>query len=153
MRAVQHILLVMIVTTVLAWGFSLIMGMYIETPRYFVGLQRGGILIINASAGQAGADVGGYGISFTDYSAFAATGTGTPMYLYWPHLSPSDFSIIPLWTILLIAIPPWFVLYRRARELRRRRREGCCMSCGYDLSSNESGVCPECGAAAEVRTT
>ena len=24
---------------------------------------------------------------------------------------------------------------------------GCCCRCGYDLTGNESGVCPECGAA------
>ena len=29
------------------------------------------------------------------------------------------------------------------RELRRRARR--CMGCGYDLTGNTSGVCPECG--------
>lgn len=30
--------------------------------------------------------------------------------------------------------------------LRRRRRvRGLCVKCGYDLTGNESGVCPECG--------
>ena len=27
----------------------------------------------------------------------------------------------------------------------RRRREGRCRQCGYDLTGNVSGVCPECG--------
>lgn len=27
----------------------------------------------------------------------------------------------------------------------RRRRWGMCLRCGYDLTGNESGVCPECG--------
>ena len=33
-----------------------------------------------------------------------------------------------------------------ARRLRRRRRAlGLCPGCGYDLTGNVSGVCPECG--------
>ena len=27
----------------------------------------------------------------------------------------------------------------------RRKRRGCCVDCGYDLSGNRSGRCPECG--------
>jgi len=28
---------------------------------------------------------------------------------------------------------------------RHRRARGLCIDCGYDLTGNESGVCPECG--------
>ena len=28
---------------------------------------------------------------------------------------------------------------------RRRPKPGCCSSCGYDLTGNVSGRCPECG--------
>ena len=34
--------------------------------------------------------------------------------------------------------------YRRYR----RRKKGLCLTCGYDLTGNESGVCPECGSKA-----
>ena len=38
----------------------------------------------------------------------------------------------------------------RPVELARRRRErGQCVPCGYDLSWNATGICPECGAAVE----
>ena len=40
-------------------------------------------------------------------------------------------------------IPPW---RRRARR-RRRVAERQCLHCGYDLTGNVSGVCPECGNA------
>ncbi len=36
------------------------------------------------------------------------------------------------------------------RELRRRR-PGRCTSCGYDLTGNQSGTCPECGATTVAR--
>ncbi len=34
------------------------------------------------------------------------------------------------------------------RQLERART-GLCLSCGYDLTGNESGVCPECGTEVE----
>lgn len=34
---------------------------------------------------------------------------------------------------------------RQATRLRERLRNGHCVSCGYDLTGNISGVCPECG--------
>ena len=39
----------------------------------------------------------------------------------------------------------------RARyDTRQRYRHGHCQKCGYDLTGNESGVCPECGMAIEA---
>jgi hypothetical protein len=36
----------------------------------------------------------------------------------------------------------------RPREIRAERLEkGQCLRCGYDLTGNVSGVCPECGRA------
>lgn len=32
-----------------------------------------------------------------------------------------------------------------ARRSRARRAAGACSNCGYDLTGNISGVCPECG--------
>ena len=42
----------------------------------------------------------------------------------------------------LIAIPT-YILWRRDR----RHPPGHCQGCGYDLTGNESGMCPECGEA------
>jgi len=41
---------------------------------------------------------------------------------------------------------------RVARQHAERcRREGVCISCGYSLTGNVSGVCPECGTKAGER--
>lgn len=48
----------------------------------------------------------------------------------------------------LLAIYPAVPVVRRAILVRRRRRRGLCLTCGYNLTGNVSGVCPECGAAA-----
>jgi hypothetical protein len=55
----------------------------------------------------------------------------------------------PHWLlILLFSLAPVLTLYR---GYRRYRREGakCCLKCGYNLTGNVSGVCPECGAEVE----
>ena len=49
---------------------------------------------------------------------------------------------VPYWSMtLILAILPatWFVQYGESNA-----PEGC-LSCGYDLTGNTSGVCPECG--------
>src|SRR5262245_50847387 len=35
----------------------------------------------------------------------------------------------------------------------RRRREGCCARCGYDLAGVRGGLCPECGSARQGALT
>ena len=56
--------------------------------------------------------------------------------------SPSHFDI-PLWFILLLGGSVTCVLI----GLDRRPDYGHC-PCGYDLTGNVSGTCPECGLAA-----
>lgn len=49
---------------------------------------------------------------------------------------------LPLWIPLLICIVATVVVFRRTRAV-----PGGCGGCGYDLTGNVSGVCPECGLA------
>ena len=53
----------------------------------------------------------------------------------------------PHWLlVILFAAYPMFALIRSPHRRRKRRRKlGLCTACGYDLTGNESGVCPECG--------
>ncbi|MCC6359748.1 MAG: hypothetical protein IT450_13465 [Phycisphaerales bacterium] len=48
---------------------------------------------------------------------------------------------IPLWLPLLMIGIPTASCWRRLR----RPAPGCCKKCGYDLTGNVSGTCPECG--------
>ncbi len=53
---------------------------------------------------------------------------------------------IPFWFLFaLFLIYPGLAFIRGPLRRRRRRRRGQCMLCGYNLTSNTSGVCPECG--------
>jgi hypothetical protein len=57
---------------------------------------------------------------------------------HWKEVS------IPLWIPAVGAGIPTIMLWRADR---RRRLRGCCRRCGYDLTGNVSGRCPECGTA------
>lgn len=52
---------------------------------------------------------------------------------------------IPLWLALAVVLAPTLLIHARLP----RRRAGCCLGCGYDLTGNVSGRCPECGASFE----
>lgn len=49
--------------------------------------------------------------------------------------------LLPLWTVLVALAFPTAILFYRDR----RFPPGHCQRCGYDLTGNVSGVCPECG--------
>ncbi|HEY3246255.1 MAG TPA: hypothetical protein VGM03_23165 [Phycisphaerae bacterium] len=64
--------------------------------------------------------------------------------------SPWQFvdAALPLWLPLVILSAPAAVLFiRRTRAMFQRRKYGLCVGCGYNLTGNTSGVCPECGVA------
>ena len=42
--------------------------------------------------------------------------------------------------------------HRHTRQIQNRRESGACISCGYSLLGNVSGVCPECGTVATELT-
>jgi hypothetical protein len=59
---------------------------------------------------------------------------------------------IPFWLLfVLLALYPTLAFIRGPLRRRRRRRKGLCVACGYDLTGNVSGVCPECGTEARIR--
>jgi hypothetical protein len=49
---------------------------------------------------------------------------------------------LPFWMVFVAIAVPTFWLWRHDRRLP----PGHCRRCGYDLTGNESGVCPECGS-------
>jgi len=48
---------------------------------------------------------------------------------------------IPHWLILLVLAIPTVMFWQADRP----KPEGRCAGCGYDLTGNVSGICPECG--------
>ncbi len=53
-------------------------------------------------------------------------------------------SVLLFTTPMLLGFPIFSMSRGPVRRWRRRRR-GLCIRCGYDLTANSTGVCPECG--------
>jgi hypothetical protein len=59
----------------------------------------------------------------------------------WLPVVYSGGAVLPLWIpFLLVAIPTTYLWWRD-----RRIPPGHCQKCGYNLTGNVSGICPECG--------
>lgn len=71
----------------------------------------------------------------------------------FPPARPGDFgfstAVVPLWMPFSAALLASVVTHYASR--RPRVAPACCSNCGYDLTGNVSGRCPECGAAAEAK--
>ncbi|MCB9867796.1 MAG: hypothetical protein H6816_14310 [Phycisphaerales bacterium] len=64
---------------------------------------------------------------------------------YRPHVSTTGDSIWIRCPYYLLAIPG-VLIWSCAHVRKRKWRPGRCVSCGYDVRANVSGVCSECGA-------
>lgn len=57
---------------------------------------------------------------------------------------------IPLWLVFtVLGAYPTVAFIRGPVRRWRRGRKGSCFKCGYNLTGNVTGVCPECGAEIE----
>jgi len=79
------------------------------------------------------------------YQAFAMN------WRLWPTYADSGWTrsitiplVLPLLAILLVS-------WRLGVIEERRGCSGRCMQCGYDLTGNVTGLCPECGTATNPR--
>ncbi len=56
------------------------------------------------------------------------------------------YVVFNLWlTCIVLAAYPTIALASGPYRRHRRRKKGLCLTCGYNLTGNVSGVCPECG--------
>lgn len=66
----------------------------------------------------------------------------------WPQILPKDADLPPCHMMALIALAGAWTLYEFIKERKTRARaasKGTCSGCGYNLTGNVSGRCPECG--------
>ena len=120
------------------WPWSLWHGVQYDGDRWMLNLGEGRILIRFSSQPRPHNEPverwSYYRIVNGLSQAFAHPYWGTD----WAGTGPN----VPFWLLaLLVGAPTVVTWYRRPR----RRVGGCCDNCGYDLTGNFSGRCPECG--------
>jgi hypothetical protein len=88
------------------------------------------------------------------YGLVTYTGVLAPLWMKRPTPAISRTIYVGeirwVWLAAVTSVLPLLTatrLTRRAIVTRRRRRVGHCSTCGYDLTGNVSGACPECGTA------
>ena len=131
--------LLLMLATVGLWVDSYDNSRQVDTEKFGVGSWQGvcvcGIISIGLSRK-----------TLRDWYGFGYGETG------WIRLSELGAAYIV--TITLVSVPHWFLtlifallpaLWLFKWNKRRKLGLNACHSCGYDLTGNESGVCPECG--------
>lgn len=64
---------------------------------------------------------------------------------FWPPILVSQFHVrIDMWLVVL-ALGGGHLLLRRHARTAVQRHANECPACGYSLTGNISGICPECG--------
>jgi hypothetical protein len=73
--------------------------------------------------------------------------------IFVPMRTDNDiFILVPDWFLVTMsAVLPTYWVARRRNRARRARLE-LCRGCGYNLTGNASGVCPECGVVISAKT-
>lgn len=112
-------------------------------------LAPGGSLVIAAAGGAVGISwvrpgIGFISAGFTYWQMDQTLFNKTWEDGIWPHFAWNNSNpmvFVPLWLVLAIAVPLTIWAWVRSR----RPPPGCCRKCGYDLTGNVSGRCPECG--------
>jgi len=117
-----------------------------ETHRYFSRAAfwwfAGAVIAINAILFVTGLYLA---LQFVDLPGLVFVG---PFYI-WFSPSPRFFAFAIPPTILAVSALTWGYIGGRVVGARAAWRaklmEGLCSACGYNLTGNTSGVCPECG--------
>jgi len=126
-----------------AWSFSLWYGVYlVSTPRNSILISAGSLI------GESAPIERKFGVRSGTYShPWVGFGLSVPrvdtinICVHYPEYD-LIVSTLPLWIPLFLTAIPTAWLWHRDR---RRILPGHCTHCGYDLTSNTSGACPECG--------
>ena len=86
-----------------------------------------------------------------DFSAWSLQLARERFGLVFPSARPvfggsAEIWVMPVWIALLALLVPTTIAWIKCR----RYPPGRCQSCGYDLTGNVSGTCPECGTAVDA---
>jgi hypothetical protein len=105
----------------------------IETPWFMAGMLRGAFGVASGGPMQ-------WDFEFEwDPEGWEPPYTRLPA---WRSIGPGWEFTVPTWVVFLVVVVLTVIAFRLSAV-----PEGCCLKCGYDLTGNVSGRCPECGGA------
>ena len=113
------------------WAWSIRRGVQYSGPRVFVDIGAGSMALALRDHPTASGEW--YSYRVRGYLGLSA-----------PRLIRGRVGagvLVPMWIPLLLVGLPTLLLWWRDRRVP----PGHCQACGYDLTGNVSGVCPECG--------
>ena len=128
--------------------------------------SHGGVLLMAVAVERQQFEPPGwsiYGYPRDSHSAIVESATPTPfnrMGFYWIGHQNSRLGedyhaiVMPHWfavAVFLVAPCLWLMIQSRRNRADARAAVGLCMLCGYNLTGNTSGVCPECGTPTSAR--
>ena len=58
---------------------------------------------------------------------------------------PDPWDDVSAYGAFAVGLFAWYCMDAPVERRKDRKKRGQCLHCGYDLSDNVSGVCPECG--------
>lgn len=123
---------------VAAWGVSLRKQLGFHSRYWYAAIYRSSLTVGRPASGR------GWYVWQDSPRGASDYGFKWPTIATWGRPGARLIHIsVPLWLPLLaVAIPMAILFYRD----RRRILPGYCRECGYNLTGNQSGVCPECGS-------
>jgi len=126
------------------WCLSLFVGLYVRfSSRSEFVFRTGGVLVKSYETAvrfppERFAFIDPLGPAIWRFDA------GKRMVLANPPLPEWNYILIPVWPAVLIPFVTFCIQFAR----RPRMKAGHCTQCGYNLTGNASGTCPECGTSA-----
>ena len=128
-----------VVLLLIAWTVTLRWAVHLGNGTSVVTLYRGSFSVYSL---RSPTFMGRGGPGVWDGLVILDTDSVVPYLLprgYWDATAIS--ACVPIWTLLVFLAIPTSVLW----WWDRRVSAGQCQACGYDLTGNVSGVCPEMG--------
>jgi hypothetical protein len=122
--------------------FALLSLVYVYSVQFRTGYQGGFLVALNRGCIDFCPKITSLPTNFADRAWFDESRTGLSVTL-WPEVNRFHWGKtyrIPLWFVMVPLAAGTIVLWYRDRS-----RPGHCQACGYDLTDNVSGRCPECG--------
>ena len=138
MNTTRRLLFYALLATLAVWFVTEFVAVEYAAPNFTVSVGQGDIWIIYDS------QLANVIMLMGEGPGFSARPTHPLEWFPPPEIDENGVNV-PFWMMFGTLLPPWLLLNRVYRKRRRRELAGCCRACGYDLTGNESGKCPECG--------